>query len=362
MAEPVESGPDAGLRIDTIVKQYGRYPALRGVSLDVQPGEFVALLGPSGSGKTTLLRTLAGLETPDSGQVRLGGQDFLALSPRARRVGMVFQHYALFRHMTVASNIAFGLEVRPRRERPSKAEIADRVARLLALVQLEGLGNRYPAQLSGGQRQRVALARALAIEPRLLLLDEPFGALDATVRKELRHHLRRIHDETGLTTLFVTHDQEEALDLADRVAVLREGRLLQVGAPRTLLDAPQSAFVHAFLGETNRLHGLAHAGRVLIAGEPWLSPPPRAWPTAPLRYFSASTKLKLSAPTKAWPLPCLPCIVRAEMCGSKGETRAAKRSKSTAPSPKKADISPARPSMSDQPSPASTPKTRRKRE
>ena len=272
MAEPVESGPDAGLRIDTIVKQYGRYPALRGVSLDVQPGEFVALLGPSGSGKTTLLRTLAGLETPDSGQVRLGGQDFLALSPRARRVGMVFQHYALFRHMTVASNIAFGLEVRPRRERPSKTEIAERVARLLALVQLEGLGARYPAQLSGGQRQRVALARALAIEPRLLLLDEPFGALDATVRKELRHHLRRIHDETGLTTLFVTHDQEEALDLADRVAVLREGRLLQVGAPRTLLDAPQSAFVHAFLGETNRLHGLARAGRVLIAGVPWLTP------------------------------------------------------------------------------------------
>ena len=196
---------------------------------------------------------IAGLETPDAGQVSLEGEDFLALSPRARKVGMVFQHYALFRHMTVAKNIAFGLRVLPARERPSKAAIAERVQQLLALVQLEGLGDRYPAQLSGGQQQRVALARALAIEPRVLLLDEPFGALDAKVRKELRHWLRRVHDSTGVTTIFVTHDQEEAMDLADRVAVLRAGLIEQLGPPEALQDKPASAFVFDFLGEGNRL-------------------------------------------------------------------------------------------------------------
>ncbi len=242
-----------GLAVSDVAKSFGRFPALKGVSLRVEPGEFVALLGPSGSGKTSLLRVIAGLDAPDQGKVRLDGLDFLAMTPRERRVGMVFQHYALFRHMTIAANIAFGLRVRPARERPPKAEIADRVERLLALVQLEGLGHRYPAQLSGGQRQRVALARALAIEPRLLLLDEPFGALDAKVRKELRHWLRRVHDETGVTTLFVTHDQEEAMDLADRVAVLREGRIEQVGTPEALEQQPASAFVFDFLGDANRL-------------------------------------------------------------------------------------------------------------
>jgi sulfate transport system ATP-binding protein len=242
-----------GLAVRAVAKRYGRFPALKGVSIDVEPGEFLALLGPSGSGKTTLLRVIAGLETPDAGEVYLEGEDYLAQTPRQRRVGMVFQSYALFRHMTVARNIAFGPTVQPRRERPSKAEIAARVKRLLDLIQLSDLGGRYPRQLSGGQQQRVALARALAIEPRVLLLDEPFGALDAKVRKELRYWLRRIHDETGVTTIFVTHDQEEAMDLADRVAVLREGRIEQIGAPEALHERPASAFVFDFLGESNRL-------------------------------------------------------------------------------------------------------------
>ena len=241
------------LVVDQVAKRYGRFPALKGVSLEARPGEFLALLGPSGSGKTTLLRVIAGLETPDSGAVLFEGQDFLALSARERRVGMVFQHYALFRHMTVAANIAFGLRVRPAKLRPPRAEIDKTVKRLLSLVQLEGLEKRYPAQLSGGQQQRVALARALAIEPRMLLLDEPFGALDAKVRKDLRHWLRRIHNETGVTTIFVTHDQEEAMDLADRVVILRQGLIEQVGAPEELDDRPVSAYVFDFLGESNRL-------------------------------------------------------------------------------------------------------------
>ncbi len=241
------------LIVDKIAKRFARFPALKGVSLTAEPGEFLALLGPSGSGKTTLLRVVAGLETPDAGGVTFEGQDFLALSARERRIGMVFQHYALFRHMTVARNIAFGLRVRPRKDRPSRSEIDATVKRLLSLVQLEGLEKRYPAQLSGGQQQRVALARALAIQPRMLLLDEPFGALDAKVRKELRHWLRRVHDETGVTTIFVTHDQEEAMDLADRVVVLREGRIEQIGTPRELDERPASAFVFDFLGDSNQL-------------------------------------------------------------------------------------------------------------
>ncbi|MBV9997094.1 MAG: sulfate ABC transporter ATP-binding protein [Caulobacteraceae bacterium] len=241
------------LIVDGVAKRFARFPALNGVSLSAEPGEFLALLGPSGSGKTTLLRVLAGLETPDSGKVLFEGEDFLALSARERRIGMVFQHYALFRHMTVARNIAFGLRARPARQRPPHRQIEETVERLLALVQLEGLGGRYPAQLSGGQQQRVALARALAIEPRMLLLDEPFGALDAKVRKELRQWLRRVHDETGVTTLFVTHDQEEAIDLADRVAILRNGLIEQIGTPEALEAAPASAFVFDFLGDSNRL-------------------------------------------------------------------------------------------------------------
>jgi sulfate transport system ATP-binding protein len=254
------------LRIQDIHKQYGRYPALGGVSLDVRDGEFLSLLGPSGSGKTTLLRVLAGLETPDQGRIFADGVDFLALSARERRVGLVFQQYALFRHMTVARNIAFGLEVRPRATRPARAAISERVEALISLVQIEGLGGRYPAQLSGGQRQRVAVARALAVEPRLLLLDEPFGALDAKVRQALRGELRRIHDATGVTTILVTHDQEEAMALGDRVALMNQGRVEQIGSPEDLDAAPVSAFVFTFLGETNRLPCEVSAGAARIEG------------------------------------------------------------------------------------------------
>jgi sulfate transport system ATP-binding protein len=254
------------LVVDNISKRFARFPALKGVSLTAEPGEFLALLGPSGSGKTTLLRVVAGLETPDAGTVVFDSQDFLAMSARERRIGMVFQHYALFRHMTVARNIAFGLKVAPAKSRPGRAAIEATVTRLLSLIQLEGFGERYPAQLSGGQQQRVALARALAIEPRMLLLDEPFGALDAKVRKDLRHWLRRVHDATGITTIFVTHDQEEAMDLADRVAVLREGRIEQVGAPAELEAAPASAFVFDFLGDSNQLACQVADGRASFEG------------------------------------------------------------------------------------------------
>jgi sulfate transport system ATP-binding protein len=254
------------LIVKDISKRFARFPALNGASFEAEPGEFLALLGPSGSGKTTLLRVIAGLETPDAGSVTFEGEDFLAMSPRERRIGMVFQHYALFRHMTVAKNIAFGLSVRPAATKPKRPQIAATVERLLKLVQLDGLGGRFPAQLSGGQQQRVALARALAIEPRMLLLDEPFGALDAKVRKDLRHWLRRVHDETGVTTIFVTHDQEEAMDIADRVAVLRNGRIEQIGAPAALDDQPASAFVFDFLGDSNQLAGRVEGDRVAFDG------------------------------------------------------------------------------------------------
>jgi len=230
---------------------YGRFAALRGVSLKVEGGELVALLGPSGSGKTTLLRAIAGLEQPDSGSVYFGEIDATHLSSRERRIGFVFQHYALFRHMSVMDNIAFGLRARPRRSRPAEADIRRRVLELLDLVQLSGLETRYPGQLSGGQRQRVALARALAIEPRVLLLDEPFGALDAKVRKELRRWLRELHERTHHTTLFVTHDQEEAFELADRVAILNEGLIEQIGSPKQILERPATEFVDEFVDESN---------------------------------------------------------------------------------------------------------------
>ncbi len=241
------------VRIERISKGFSTYPALKGVSLAIEPGELVALLGPSGSGKTTLLRLIAGLEQADGGAITFNGVDTRRLSLRERRIGFVFQNYALFKHMTVADNIAFGLSVRPRSERPDRQGIQKRVDDLLELVQLGGLQQRFPAQLSGGQRQRVALARALAIEPQVLLLDEPFGALDAQVRKDLRQWLRALHQRTGHTTLFVTHDQEEALELADRVAILNQGLIEQVGTPDQVYDHPASAFVCGFLGEANRI-------------------------------------------------------------------------------------------------------------
>jgi sulfate transport system ATP-binding protein len=271
-----DDAPGQALEINGLSKSFGRYPALNDVSFTAKDREFVALLGPSGSGKTTLLRMLAGLEQPDAGEVRFGGEDYLAIPARRRRAGMVFQHYALFRHMTVAQNIGFGLKVRPRAERPSAKEIRKRVGDLLDLVQLSGLDKRYPAQLSGGQRQRVALARALAIEPRLLLLDEPFGALDAQVRRDLRRWLREVHDRAGVTTVFVTHDQEEALDLADRVAILRDGRLIQLGRPQELYDHPASAFVYDFLGPSCRLPGVVEDGRLRVGD--WVTAAPAEAP------------------------------------------------------------------------------------
>jgi sulfate transport system ATP-binding protein len=245
---------------DGIEKSFNGFPALRGVNLTASRGEFVALLGPSGSGKTTLLRILAGLEFADGGRLLFDGQDVAAQGAGERNVGFVFQHYALFKHMTVAENVSFGLRVKPRDKRLAKAQIDAHVNELLRLVQLERLGGRYPSQLSGGQRQRVALARALAIQPGVLLLDEPFGALDAKVRKELRRWLRRLHDEMHVTSVFVTHDQEEAMEVADRVVVMNHGRIEQEGSPDQVYDHPATPFVLQFLGDVNLFHGrLDHA-------------------------------------------------------------------------------------------------------
>ncbi|MGE5674520.1 MAG: sulfate/molybdate ABC transporter ATP-binding protein [Mycobacterium leprae] len=252
------------IEVRNLVKRFGSFAALKEVSLQVPDGELMALLGPSGSGKTTLLRTIAGLEMPDAGSILFDGKDATTQTVRERRVGFVFQHYALFRHMTVFENVAFGLRVRPKAARPAEGDIRRRVGQLLDLVQLPDLGGRYPSQLSGGQRQRVALARALAIEPRMLLLDEPFGALDAKVRQELRRWLRKLHDELHITSLFVTHDQEEALEIADRVVVMNEGRIEQVGTPDEVYDEPVNPFVCNFLGSVNQLRGRVHRGKIRI--------------------------------------------------------------------------------------------------
>lgn len=250
------------IEIRNISRRFGSFQALEDVSLTIPDGQLVALLGPSGSGKTTLLRIIAGLELADAGgQVMFDGEDVAGTSVRYRSVGFVFQHYALFRHMTVFENIAFGLRVRPRKTRPSREQIRKRVEELLRLIQLEGIGSRYPSQLSGGQRQRVALARALAVEPRVLLLDEPFGALDAKVRQDLRRWLRRLHDEIHVTSVFVTHDQEEALEVADQVVVMNRGRIEQVGTPEEVFHNPASEFVMSFLGNVNLFHGRIEGGR-----------------------------------------------------------------------------------------------------
>ena len=261
------TGQGVDLRIEGVAKRYGGTAALDDVHLQIAAGELVALLGPSGSGKTTLLRVVAGLLPADAGRVLFGETDATRLSLRERNVGFVFQQYALFRHMTVAENIAFGLRSRPRARRPDRATIRRRVDELLALIQLPGHGQRYPEQLSGGQKQRVALARALAIDPTVLLLDEPFGALDAKVRVELRRWLRRLHDQTGQTTVFVTHDQDEALELADRVVVLRDGRIEQVGTPREIYDQPASAYVFDFIGRASVVEGRVEGGRFIADGQ-----------------------------------------------------------------------------------------------
>jgi sulfate transport system ATP-binding protein len=260
------------IEIRNVSKQFGDFHALRDVSLDIESGELIALLGPSGCGKTTLLRIIAGLETADGGSILFSGEDTTDVHVRERQVGFVFQHYALFRHMTVFENVAFGLRVKPRGQRPSEAEIKKKVHDLLGLVQLDWLADRFPSQLSGGQRQRIALARALAVEPKVLLLDEPFGALDAKVRKELRRWLRRLHDELHVTSIFVTHDQEEALEVADRVVLMNAGKVEQVGSPQEVWDHPASPFVYGFLGDVNMFHGRAHEGEVHLEGMQLKSP------------------------------------------------------------------------------------------
>ena len=283
------------IRIDHVVRHFGRHAALAGIDLHIRSGELVALLGPSGSGKTTLLRAIAGLEPVDAGQIHFGERDATTLSVQERRVGFVFQQYALFRHMSVLRNVAFGLDCRPRRSRPTRADIDARALELLARVQLADLRDRLPDQLSGGQRQRVALARAMAIDPTVLLLDEPFGALDAKVRVELRRWLRDIHDATGYTTVFVTHDQEEALELADRVVVMNAGRIEQVGTPEEIYAQPASAFVFDFVGHSNRITGRVEGGRFVAAdaATSWPLPTPQA--DGPAQLFVRPHDLMLDA-------------------------------------------------------------------
>lgn len=250
------------IEIKNISRKFGALAAVSDVSLTIPSGELVSLLGPSGCGKTTLLRIIAGLERPDSGQILFSGKDTTQSHVRERKVGFVFQHYALFRHMTVFDNIAFSLTVKPRKERPSKQEIRQRVIDLLKLIQMENMAERYPSQLSGGQRQRVALARALAVEPKVLLLDEPFGALDAKVRQELRRWLRRLHDEINLTSVFVTHDQEEALEVSDRIVVMNQGKVEQIGTPGEVYEHPRTPFIYYFLGNVNLFHGRTSGGKI----------------------------------------------------------------------------------------------------
>lgn len=251
-----------GIQINNITKSFEKFKVLNNINLKIKSGELVALLGPSGSGKTTLLRIIAGLENSDSGNIVFDGVDNTKKNVQDRKVGFVFQHYALFKHMKVSENIAFGLKVKPAKVRPGKNKITKKVSELLELIKMKELANRYPEQLSGGQRQRVALARALAVEPKVLLLDEPFGALDAKVRKDLRRGLRNLHDAYGITSVFVTHDQEEALDLADRVVILNQGKIEQIGTPEEVYDNPATPFVYNFLGNVNLFHGRINNGKI----------------------------------------------------------------------------------------------------
>ena len=302
-----------------VAKQFGEFAAVKNIDLDVPTGALIALLGPSGCGKTTLLRIIAGLEIPDEGQVLFDGRDATLWPIRDRNVGFVFQHYALFRHMSVAENIAFGLKVKRRRERPPAAEIRKKVSSLLELVQLDWAGERYPAQLSGGQRQRVALARALAVAPDVLLLDEPFGALDSQVRHELRRWLRRLHDELHFTSIFVTHDQQEAIELADTIVVLNRGRIEQCGVPSEVYDVPTSAFVHRFLGQVNELPVRFRDGRAFLG-------PIDISAAADVRTGSADNialirphEIEIGSETLGWPATVVAVrvigpIVRLELC------------------------------------------------
>jgi len=283
------------IQVKNIEKHFGAFHALNNISLDFPDGQLVALLGPSGCGKTTLLRIIAGLESADGGQVILEGQDATNVHVREREVGFVFQHYALFRHMTVYDNVAFGLRVRPRSTRPSETEIKKRVTRLLDLVQLGFLADRYPAQLSGGQRQRIALARALAVEPRVLLLDEPFGALDAKVRKELRRWLRTLHDELHITSIFVTHDQEEALEVADQIVVMNKGNVEQIGSPREVYETPKTPFVFDFLGQANRFEGQNNGGIIQLGEDCIQFAAAQQHPQGDVIVFARPDELRISA-------------------------------------------------------------------
>ena len=278
--------------IDDLVKTFNGTAALKGVSLETEDSEFIALLGPSGSGKTTLLRCLAGLEFPDAGKITFESEDVSGKTPKDRNIGFVFQHYALFRHMTVFENIAFGLRVKPRRDRPRASEIRARVEELLYLVQLDGLASRFPSQLSGGQRQRVALARALATRPRVLLLDEPFGALDARVRRDLRRWLRKLHEELDLTSIFVTHDQEEALELADRIAVVHEGRIDQIGTPMEVYHRPATPFVSSFIGGSNQFPSEIKFGTLYCFGKA-IGPAPGGYPDGPVEVHVRQHEIEL---------------------------------------------------------------------
>ena len=288
------------ISIEGITKNFGSFQALKDISLEIPDGQLVGLLGPSGSGKTTLLRIIAGLETADEGRILFHGEDVTRLHVRERRVGFVFQHYALFRHMTVAQNVAFGLDVLPSRQRPSAAEVRKRVATLLEMVQLGHLAERYPAQLSGGQKQRIALARALSMKPQILLLDEPFGALDARVRKDLRRWLRTLHEEFHFTSVFVTHDQEEALELSDQVAVMSAGRIEQIDSPQKLYAQPASRFVFDFLGNANVFVGECD-DEVLRQGEAWVRlPEPCSAPRQQLYMRSHEVSLQSTSASHAY--------------------------------------------------------------
>ncbi len=296
-----------------VSKRFGAFEALKDVNLAIQGGELLALLGPSGSGKTTLLRIIAGLEWPDGGEVHFAGTNALHLSIKKRNVGFVFQHYALFRHMNVFENVAFGLRVRPRKERKTESEIRKRVMQLLDFVQISWLADRYPSQLSGGQRQRVALARALAIEPNVLLLDEPFGALDAKVRRSLRRWLRALHEELSVTSILVTHDQEEALEVANRVVVMGKGRVEQVGTPDEIYDQPANSFVFDFIGESVKLPVFVEEGCVRI-GEGRLAPNGHALPSpGPAQLFVRPQDLNFGEPSEA---PLRGCVRAVRRVGS----------------------------------------------
>jgi sulfate transport system ATP-binding protein len=284
------------IEVKNIIKTFGTFKALENIDLKIETGELIALLGPSGSGKTTLLRIIAGLETADQGDIVFHGKDVKASQTKDRNVGFVFQHYALFRHMTVFENIAFGLRVKPKDVRPSEEQIRAKVTELLKLVQLDWVANRYPSQLSGGQRQRIALARALAIEPKVLLLDEPFGSLDAKVRKELRQWLRRFHDDLHITTLFVTHDQEEALEVADRVVVMNKGKIEQVGTPENVYHNPANVFVLNFLGNVNLFHARNEDGKGAATTKMYVRPHELTVTRQPLSAKSIKAKISFINP------------------------------------------------------------------